>query len=304
MLNDDITRYIELHRALGFKYHAPDVLLRSFAAFADRRGDEFVRTQTALDWAVLAPSGAQRRNRLLTVRRFASAMQSEDEHHQLPPADAFGRESCRRGIRHIFTPEEITRLLRAAMQLAPKDSIRPATYATLFGLLAATGLRISEALALALDDVTDDGLIIRATKFHKDRLVPLHDTTQNALSRYVKLRARLGAAESSVFVGLRGTALPYSTVVTTFLNLARLVGLRPGPGQPGPRLHDLRHTFAVRSLEQCSGGQKTVARHTVALSTYLGHAHVSDTYWYLQATQTLMRQIAAAGEHLHIGEQP
>ena len=304
MLSQDATGYLELQRAMGFKFRIQGSLLRSFVAFAEPRGDEFVCTQRVLDWAAQAPSPPQRRNRLLTVRRFALAVQAEDERHQIPPADAFGRESFKRCAPYIYSQEDIARLLGAAAQLKPKNSIRPATYSTLFALLAVTGLRISEALALKLDDVTDEGLLIRATKFHKSRLVPLHETTQRALERYLTLRARLGAADPALFVSLAGTALCYPTVIAIFLSLVRSLGLHPGPGHRGPRPHQLRHTFAVRSLEQCAGNREAVSRHMIALSTYLGHAHVSDTYWYLEATPLLMSQIAAAGEALHRGEQP
>lgn len=304
MLSQDATRYLELQRAMGFKFRIQGSLLRSFVAFAEPRGDEFVCTQSVLDWAAQAPSPPQRRNRLLTVRRFALAAQTEDERHQIPPADAFGRASFKRCAPYIYSQEDIARLLGAAAQLKPKNSIRPATYSTLFALLAVTGLRISEALALKLDDLTDEGLLIRATKFRKSRLVPLHETARRALERYLALRARLGAADPALFVSLAGTALCYPTVIAIFLSLVRSLGLHPGPGHRGPRLHQLRHTFAVRSLEQCAGNREAVSRHMTALSTYLGHAHVSDTYWYLEATPLLMAQIAAAGEALHRGEQP
>ena len=174
----------------------------------------------------------------------------------------------------------------------------------MFALLAATGLRVSEALALKIDDVTDDGLLIRATKFHKSRLVPLHETVRRALERYLALRAGLGAVDPALFLSPAGTAIRYPTVIAIFLSLIRSLGLHPGPGRRGPRLHGLRHTFAVRSLEQCAGNRQAVARHMTALSTYLGHTHVSDTYWYLEATPLLMAQIAASGEALYRGQQP
>ena len=301
MLSQDLMRYVELHRSLGFKFRTQHALLRSFVAFTEVPGDEFVRVDRALDWAVQAPSPPQRRNRLLTARRFALALQAEDARHEVPAADAVGRGHFERRVPHLYTPDEITQLMRAAAQLEPGRSIRPLMYATLFGLLAATGLRIAEALALRLDDLTEDGLVIRQTKFHKSRLVPLHETTRRALQSYLSARARLGTLDDALFVAASGTAPAYGTVVTTFLQLARSISLRGGPGQQGPRLHDLRHTFAVRSLEQCDHDRDAVARHVVALSTYLGHAHVTDTYWYLQATPILMTQIAEAGEALHRG---
>lgn len=168
--------------------------------------------------------------------------------------------------------------------------------------MSATGLRISEALALQIDDITADGLLIRATKFRKDRLVPLHETTRDALERYLHRRSRTASTSTAVFISVKGAALCYPTVITVFLGLVRSIGLRAGPGQPGPRIHDLRHTFAVRSLERCAGDAAAVRRHATALSTYLGHAHVSDTYWYLQATPLLMSQIAEVAESLQQGE--
>jgi integrase len=191
--------------------------------------------------------------------------------------------------------------MRAAAGLKPTGSIRPLTYSTLFGLIAATGMRVSEALALQLEDVTEDGLLVRETKFHKSRLLPLHDTTRRALEGYLAVRRRLGTLNGALFVSNTAAAPAYPTVVATFLRLARSVGLRGAPGERGPRIHDLRHSFAVRSLESCRADREAVARHIVALSTYLGHGHVTDTYWYLEATPILMRQIAEAGEALHKG---
>jgi integrase len=147
---------------------------------------------------------------------------------------------------------------------------------TLLSLIACTGLRISEALKLELSDFTEDGLVIRATKFQKSRLVPLHESAQRNLQQYVAVRRRFTPSAVTLFVSSSGGKLPYPTVITTFLLLVRSAGLRGGPGQTGCRLPDLRHTFAVRSLEQCPGDRRAVARHMAALSTYLGHAHVSE----------------------------
>ena len=151
-------------------------------------------------------------------------------------------------------------------------------YSTLFGLLAATGMRISEALALRLDDVTADGLIIRQTKFQKSRLLPLHETTQRALDRYLSVRMRLGTLDHALLVSTPGKAPSYNTVVAVFLRLARSIGLRGKPGQPGPRIHDLRHTFAVRSLEQCRarprGGRPPCRRPEHLSRPRARHRHV------------------------------
>jgi integrase len=301
MLSQDLTRYVDLHRSLGFRFRTQHSLLRNFVTYADAQRDKFVRVDRVLDWAARAPSPPQRRNRLLTVRRFALAMQAEDSRHEVPAANALGHGPFDRRTPHIYRPDEIAKLMQAAARLKPASSIRPVMYSTLLGLLAATGMRISEALALRLDDVTADGLIIRQTKFQKSRLLPLHETTQRALDRYLAVRIRLGTLDHALLVSTPGKAPSYPTVVAVFLQVARSIGLRGNPGQPGPRIHDLRHTFAVRSLEQCPRDREAVARHVVALSTYLGHAHVTDTYWYLHATPILMGQIAEAGEALHRG---
>jgi integrase len=300
VLTDDISRYVELHRELGFSFRLQEYMLRSFARFAEGRGDDFVRTCTALAWAKDAPSVEQRRERLAFVRRFARRMQIEDERYELPPARAFGRVARRRRVPHIYTHHEIRRLLDAASRLGPIGSGRADVHVALFALLSCTGLRISEALALRLDDVTADGLAIRNTKFRKSRLVPLHPTARKGLESYLALRHRRCAIDKSVFLSLWDKGLSYSRVNAVFLERMRLIGLRGAPGTPGPCIHDLRHTFAVRALEAAEGNREDIARHILALSTYLGHAHPSDTYWYLQATGKLMEGISEAAEHLFI----
>ncbi|MGA2595130.1 MAG: tyrosine-type recombinase/integrase [Bryobacteraceae bacterium] len=301
MLSEAVNRHIELYRSMGFKYKVQAYMLHSFADFAQGRSEEFVHTDSVLEWAASAPSVRQRHDRLLTVRRLACALNAEDKRHQVPPADFFGRARKSRRTCHIFTPDEIDRLLRAASHLPPTGSMRPVTYTALLSLIVCTGLRVSEALKLELSDLTEDGLLIRATKFQKNRLVPLHESARCELQRYVAARSRVATTTATVFISQRGARLPYPTVNATYLRLARSAGLRGGPGLGGCRIQDLRHTFAVRSLEQCAGDRKAVARHMAALSTYLGHAHVSDTYWYLQATPKLLGDVATAAEALHQG---
>ena len=223
-------------------------------------------------------------------------MHAENSGNDVPAADALGRGLFRRTQAYIYSADEIVRLMEAASSLGPPGTIRPLTYVTLFGLLAATGLRISEALALRLGDVAEDGLIINRTKFKKSRLVPLHDTTRAAVDRYLSTRLAISTSADSLFISNTGAPLCYDTVSGLFRQISRKIGLRGEPGRPGPRIHDLRHSFAVRSLERCPCNDDAVSRHILALSTYLGHAHVADTYWYLQATPGLMTQIADAGE--------
>jgi integrase len=302
MLNQDLDRHISLHRALGYKFRTQSLLLRNFVAYAEAHGDQVISADRILAWAVEAPSPEQRRNRLLEARRFAIAMHAEDSRHEIPVADALGRGLFARRIPYIYSHEDIRRLMTAAASLSPAGTIRPLTFATLFGLLTATGMRISEALALRLSDVTDDGLIIEKTKFKKSRLLPLHPSTRRALNAYLAVRLRVATGSDALLVGNTGEAVAYPTVVAVFLRLTRSIGLRGSSGCGGPRIHDLRHTFAVRSLESCSSDGAAVSRHIVGLSTYLGHAHVTDTYWYLQASPALMTHIAAAGETLQRGE--
>lgn len=301
MLSRDLARYVDQQQSLGFKFRIQHILLKSFVVFAEACGDTHVKIAHVLDWASCAPSPEQRRNRLLTVRRFALAMHAETALHQIPPADALGHAVAKRRAPYIYALDDIAQLLHAATMLEPAGSIRPTMYKTLFGLLAATGMRIAEALALQMDDVTADGLVIRETKFHKNRLLPLHATVRQALDNYLIVRQQQAVTDHSLFLSVAHRQLPYNTVRGVFLQLLDRINLRGAHSGRDPRIHDLRHTFAIRSLEQCQHDRASVSRHIVALSTYLGHAHVTDTYWYLQATPALMGQIAEAGEALLIG---
>ena len=150
MLSEAVNRHIELYRAMGFKYKVQAYMLHSFADFAQERSEEFIQTDSVLEWAASAPSVRQRHDRLLTVRRLACALNAEDQRHQVPPTDVFGRARRSRRTCHIFTQDEIDCLLRAASKLTPTGSIRPITYTALLSLIACTGLRISEALKLEL----------------------------------------------------------------------------------------------------------------------------------------------------------
>lgn len=296
MLKKMINRYVELKHAMGFKFRNQNCLLQHFAAFAEQQGDTYVRCKTALEWAKQAPSAAQKRNRYLTVRRFAMTMYSQDKRYERLPVDAFGHATSKRRRPRILSSEELKRLLIAASELKPVNTLRPITYGTLFALLAATGLRISEALALNLSDITDEGLIIRATKCRKDRLVPIHKTVRHGLCHYLNCRSKYSGRDPALLISNKGTRLCYPTVISFFLQLVRSIGLRDGPGHLGVCIHDLRHRFAVRSLEQCGSNPTAISEHMTALSAYLGHAHISDTYWYLHATPQLMKQIATTQE--------
>ncbi|HEY5959721.1 MAG TPA: tyrosine-type recombinase/integrase [Polyangiaceae bacterium] len=197
---------------------------------------------------------------------------------------------------HIWSPQQISSLLQAAAQLAPQGSLRPHVYSTLLALLNVTGMRISEALALELDDFDGETLLIRETKFKKSRRIPLHQTAAAGLQRYLDHRWRVATENQYLFVSVRGRQLDHSSVGWVFRRLLKAIGLARGSNGRRPRIHDLRHSFATRSLETCPEGRDNIGRHMLALSTYLGHAHISDTYWYLEATPTLMKDIASCCE--------
>jgi integrase len=203
---DAVKAYLSLRRATGFKMANAECLLDSFAHFAAERKETHIRTQTAIDWAVQGPSVAQRDERLKTVCRFARHVRVEDHGHELPPPNYFGYRKRRR-VPYIYSTSEINHLIEATDQLGPAGRLRSRTYAALLSLLAATGLRISEALALRFADITADGLLIRETKFRKTRLVPLHDTAVVGLERYVVCRRRAGSDNDHVFIGSLGRPL-------------------------------------------------------------------------------------------------
>jgi len=301
MLRQELKRYVELKLSLGFRFADQARLLGRFVHFAEERGDELIRTARVIEWLFHAPSRQRKHDWLIIVRHFAIWLHAEDDRHEIPPPDAVGRVVRARPLPHIMSPEDISRIVHAAGGLEPEGSFRSVMYPALFGIMAATGIRISEAIALVFDDITEDGIIIRQTKFRKSRLVPLHETSRKALDSYLIERKRLGGSSDSVFVVNTGRTPDRSTVSRVFLAIVRSLGLKGGPGHRGPRLHDLRHSFAVRCLEQCGGDRETINRRIAALSTYLGHACVSDTYWYLEATPLLMKQIAQAGEHQYRG---
>ena len=288
-----IEAYLDLRRATGFAMSNAEYLLKSFAAFAAERGQTHVHAQTAIDWAALGPSVAQRDARLKSVCRFVRHVQIEDGRHELPPANHFGAHKKRRPP-HIYSDAEFNCLIEAALRLGPKGGLRSLTYASLIALLSATGLRISEALKLTVADVTRDGLLIHETKFRKTRLVPLHDTAAAGLRRYLA-RRRPRSNDDPVFIGKHGGALRYIAVKETFDRLVRKAEIAP-TARRRPRLHDLRHTFAVRALQGSPAGRSRSGAHMAALSTYMGHVNIYATYWYLEATADLMRDVAAAGE--------
>lgn len=301
MLAQAVESYLAVRRACGFELKSEGNLLQSFATFSDARGKHHVCSETAIEWAGLARSVHQRARRLGEVIRFTRYVRTEDQGHELPPP-VFGSENRPRPIPYIFSQDNIQRLVQAASQSGYR-SLRRQTYSTLFALLACTGLRVSEAIRLRFEDITPDGLLIRCSKFRKSRLVPLHETAQAGLERYLQWRRPYAPFDDHVFVSLRRKPLLPIDVETAFHTAIDKIGLHRGPGLPRPTPHSLRHTFAVRALESCPDGRDRITKHMLALSTYLGHAKVSSTYWYLEATPDLMRNIAERCESFLTGGQ-
>jgi len=293
MLSRDLTRYINQKRSLGFKFSSQDVVLRSFVTFATERGDRYIRNARVLAWAAQASSPEHRRTRLLTVRRFALTLHAENVRHQVPATDALGQATAKRRTPYIYSPQEIARLLCAAAALEPVGSIRPIMYATLLGLIAATGIRIAEALALQLDDVTADGLVIRESKFRKSRLLPLHGTTRQALDKYLIARRDVGA-DRALFISVAGKSPHYNSVRGVFLHLLDRTKLRKANAGRDPRIHDLRHSFASKAVTDGEGLSMIgkLLGHRMAQTT-ARYAHLDDDP-LRRASQAIAGRIASA----------
>lgn len=297
-LRDAMEAYLRLRRDLGFKLVQAERWLRAFIAFMEARQASVITTELALAWAML-PVHAQPAcwaKRLMVVRLFARYQRGSDPRTEVPPAGLVPYHP-RRAKPYLYTQEEITRLLRAAAALPPADGLRGCTYACLLSLLAVTGLRVGEALALTCTDVDlPAGLLtIRSSKFGKSRLVALHPSTVQALSAYARRREDGGVIVTSphFFVCERGTPLRASTVRRTFRLLCRQVGLQATAGSDEPRLHHFRHRFATETLLRWYRSGAEVERQLPILSTFLGHTCIADTYWYLSACPELVAQAVA-----------
>ncbi len=298
-LTEHANRFVAMKQQLGYRFIDNQDMLQSFARFAEDRHETVIQADTALKWAAMGSSRHRRVKKLHTLCAFAVWLHAEDARHEVPHREALGPRSHRRPSPYLISLEEIQALLTAALSIEPEGTLTPLTWHHLFGLIAVTGLRVSEALSLTLEDLTSDGLIIRDTKFRKSRMVPLHPTTWEALNCYLVVRRKAKTQDEHLFV-LASTGRPPSKNYTQiiFRRLTEQVGIRK-PGAPrGTTPHSLRHSFAVRSIENLAPGIDP-SRHMLALATYLGHANVSDTYWYLEATPVLLQGIADATERSH-----
>lgn len=299
-LHDALTEYLATRRALGTQLRWPESSLRRFVDFVEDQGAEFVSTEIAVRWAV-QPAGVQRATHarsLEIVRGFAAWLQATDTRTQVPPHRLLPAGQ-RRSAPYIYSDREIADLMAAACRLRSAAGLRCATFRTLLGLLAATGLRPGEALALDIDDVDLVGgiLTIRESKFDKSRFVPLEDSARAALAAYAELRDTLQprpCRDTPAFlITRRGSRLGSSATRRTFAKLCQTVGLRSRlharrVGR-GPRLQDIRHTFATRRLIEWYRAGLDVERLIPRLATYLGHGRIVETYWYIQAVPELLR---------------
>jgi integrase/recombinase XerD len=293
-------QYLQLRRDLGYKLRETGRRLEDFVAFAEREGASHVTTDLALRWAQ-QPAGVQPAawaSRLRIVRRFALWLSAADRRTEVPPAGLLPGRYVRRRP-YIYSDAEIRDLVRAAGQLASAAGLKGRTYATLFGLLAVTGMRVSEVVALDREDVDlDEGILrIRRTKFGKSRLVAVHDSTRQVLAEYARERDRIvrRPAAPAFFLSEGGDRVTACAARFNFAKVSREVGLRaPTAGRHGrgPRLHDMRHRFAVCTLLRWYRAGLDVEREIPKLATYLGHVHVNETYWYLEAVPELLELAA------------
>lgn len=288
VLETHVDDYLTLRRALGFKLVNDEQALRQLVAYLDDAGAETVTNALTIAWAQ-QPEGVQRircAHRLTAARGFAVYMSGIDPATEVPPQDLFAARQ-RRPTPFLWSREQVSQLLGATKTLSPP--LRAASYEALFGLLAVSGLRVGEALALVQDDVdlTAGVITIREAKFARMRLVPLHTSATAALARYRARRDEFCPRPRSpaFLLSSVGTSLHDSCVRRTFTKLTTTIGLRTATVRP--RIHDLRHSFAVHTLIHLHQHRQLAGR-LPALSDYLGHVNPSATYWYLSAAPELM----------------
>lgn len=294
-LRQAVDDYLRLRRALGFKLERHGRLLPSLVGHLESAGASTLTTQVALDWATaLENKPDEWAIRLSIARGFAVYLQSLNPATEVPPADLLARKR-RRADPYLYTESEIAALMDAAETL--RFPLRRATYKTVIGLLASTGMRIGELIGLDRHDLDpkERTLLVRNAKFADTRLLPLHRSTIEALSAYDEMRDELRPESKTpaFFVSTAGTRLAYGNVQTTFRHLVQVAGLKPRSEHCHPRIHDFRHRMVVVSLVDWYREGADVAALLPALSTYLGHASPAFTFWYVSATPELLALAAA-----------
>lgn len=302
-LRNDAADYLALRRTLGFKLCRHAIYLEEFLVFMRRERCSRITTQLALRFATSAArcGPKTRADRLSVVRGFARYRQESDRHTEVPPPGLLPTLR-QRAKPYLYSDEEVRRLLTAALARPSLVSLQPWTFYCLFGLLAVTGMRVSEALKLQVSqlDWENGVLTVEKSKFGKTRLLPLHPSSVAILSDYAKRRKRYLTDHrcpptTRFFVSGKGRPVHKAYLDRMFWSLSREIGLRAEGASLGPRMHDLRHRFAVETLVRWYRKGEAVDRRLPMLSTYLGHADIANTYWYLSCTPELM---AAAGTRL------
>lgn len=301
-----LEEYLHIRRAAGFELRSAGRLLAQFVDYLDDTGEPF-SVQAAVGWATLPADGSTHwlAMRLSAVRLFSVWLHAADPTIPVVPHGLIPRVGSDRATPYLYSQHDIVGLIDAAGQLTPP--LRAATYQTLIGLLATTGMRISEAIGADDDDLDADHqqITVHTTKFGKSRLLPLHATTMQALTGYQQFRTRELPQPScrALLLSIRGTRLLHSNINLTFAGLVEQVGLKPATGRCSVRIHDLRHSFAVASLLDAYRDGADIPPLLARLATYLGHTDPKHTYWYLSAAPELMT-LAAKRLDSHLGHQP
>jgi len=307
VLNKAIRDYLALRRGLGFKLVKHEAGLKEFASFLARKRSSHITVALALEWATqhAHQQPTEWAVRLSIARGFARHWSATDPLTEIPPVGLLPYRPAR-AQPYCYSDHEIRQLLNAAKARPSIDPLRCWTYYCLFGLLAVTGMRLGEALNLRTEDLdgAEGVLTIRGAKFGKSRLVPLHASTCKVLTDYAKRRDRMFRDRKDYFlVNKNGNRLDKGEVHRTFYLLSRQIGLRAPNASRGPRLHDFRHRFAIETLLRWYRHGEDAERRLPILSTYLGHAHVTDTYWYLTGTPELLgaanKRLEKRWEDLH-----
>ncbi len=294
---EELKRYLEIRRSLGFGLATAARILRNFASFADAQKADHMSTDLFLQWRnVFGHANRQTWSRRLgIIRQFAEWLNSMDQKHQVPPRGLIPG-NLRRSRPYIYSEQQIKELLKAADELPSMNGIRALTYSTLFGLISATGLRISEAVALDDNDVdfTNGIVAVRQGKFGKERILPVSESTASFLLAYAGERNRLlGKASKPFFVSDYGVRVTDCAARYNFACVSQNIGLRSfqkfQKHGRGPRVHDLRHTFAVRTILTWYRLGLDPNREMIKLTTYLGHSGPNSTYWYIEAVPELLQ---------------
>lgn len=296
MLKDALDMYLTIRRSAGFGLEESERMLGLFVAFATERGDIHVRAATAIEWAKSARTLGVRHQRLQCVALFAQHLLRGGPALRGPPQGPLSSAATRAASVHL-QPRVGPPAGHRRWAARPRWVSAPAYVRGVVRVALLDGHAHLRGLGPRFVDLADGGLYIVGTKFRKRRFVPLHETAQTGLRRYLELRTARASTTDHVFINLHGEPLGYKAVSPAFHKSLDIAGIKRPPGEPRPRIHDARHTFAVRALETSPDGRDRIGQHMRALSTYLGHSNVADTYLYLQATPRLMHDIADAGEN-------